>query len=376
MKAFDSVERRILLEVMAKRGVDRKLIALARAMVSDEESMIIMNGEQQKPIKINRGVRQGGCSLPVCFNFIPNELAWKIEELGLGVQLEDGLKIGILLYADDIVLIAENPHMLRELVRATESWAEDYKIEINQEKSEIMTFGKSCEGINIRINGNLIKEVKAYKYLGYALGKRVKNTYHLDERVSKMRTAMCLTLGRLKSLKNLQMQKKLTILRACINSVGLYGLEVTGSTLGAERVLEQLEVIQRRWIRWLMSAPQGVANETLYMDSGIMSMEMQLAVRVLNYRLKLERELKRGTMLGKVYELNVKQELSSWAKMSAKWSRWWSLMSWGSDDKRKLGGSLWAGWCLMLGIRISLELKMKFVQQQGFLWLWMRVKVS
>ncbi|CAG9330316.1 unnamed protein product [Blepharisma stoltei] len=107
-----------------------------------------------------------------------------------------------------------------------------------------------------------------------------------------MRTAMCATRGRVQALKGIQIRKKLTILRACVNTVGLYGLEATGMKEGSEKLMNQLEVMQRRWIRMVLSAPQGVANETLYMETGILSIEMQLAIKILRYGVKLEREAK------------------------------------------------------------------------------------
>ncbi|CAG9330315.1 unnamed protein product [Blepharisma stoltei] len=138
-KAFDSIDRNILIETMVSRGVDRKLIAIAAAMMDEEESMVVMNGELYGPMKIKRGVRQGGCSSPVCFNFFPNE----IDDIGLGVQIGEGRRVGILLYADDIVLIAENAGMLRKLIDIADNWAKKYCIKINQDKSEIVVFGKS-----------------------------------------------------------------------------------------------------------------------------------------------------------------------------------------------------------------------------------------
>ncbi|CAG9312613.1 unnamed protein product [Blepharisma stoltei] len=72
-------------------------------------------------------------------------------------------------------------------------------------------------------------------------------------------------------------------------------------------------------MRWLLGAPQGIANEKLYMDSGMLGLEHQLALRSLNYRLKLEGEAKKGTMLGNLYLMN-KQKGLTWVRTCSRWT--------------------------------------------------------
>ena len=95
---------------MLNRKVDSKIVAMLQEMYSQETSSILINGRPSESICISRGVRQGGCSSPLCFNMIPNELAEEINRNNLGINLPNGEKIGILLYADDVVLIAQTEY--------------------------------------------------------------------------------------------------------------------------------------------------------------------------------------------------------------------------------------------------------------------------
>ena len=47
----------------------------------DEESAILMNGKRSNLIEITKGVRQDGSPSPLYFNFIPNELARRKEQV-------------------------------------------------------------------------------------------------------------------------------------------------------------------------------------------------------------------------------------------------------------------------------------------------------
>lgn len=91
---------------METSKADKKIIRILRQMHSGERSAIIINGKPRKWPKICKGVRQGGCSSPIYFNFIPNNLTHEIDKNLYGVTLPNGRKICILLYTDSIVLIA------------------------------------------------------------------------------------------------------------------------------------------------------------------------------------------------------------------------------------------------------------------------------
>ena len=60
------------------------------------------------------------------FNFIPNELVMKVRESQFCIELRDDLKIGALLYADDIVFTAPNWRAARVLAKITEGWLKEY----------------------------------------------------------------------------------------------------------------------------------------------------------------------------------------------------------------------------------------------------------
>ena len=61
------------------------------------------------------GLKQG-CSLsPMLFNLYINNLAFKVNALGKRVKIDDKF-VSVLLYADDVVLIAESEVNLRALL--------------------------------------------------------------------------------------------------------------------------------------------------------------------------------------------------------------------------------------------------------------------
>lgn len=55
-------------------------------------------------------------------------------------------RIDCLFYADDLVLIAENEQALQQQLRIMESWAREWNLEVNVDKTEYMVIGGNGQG--------------------------------------------------------------------------------------------------------------------------------------------------------------------------------------------------------------------------------------
>ena len=67
---------------------------------------------KQIGFKLERRVRQGFVLSPLLFNIYTEELAARIRESGLGMRRNEG-RLGILLYADNVVLSEDYEEMLQ-----------------------------------------------------------------------------------------------------------------------------------------------------------------------------------------------------------------------------------------------------------------------
>ena len=109
-KAFDSVNRELLLETLREKEVPEELITLTAKLYEGNKSTLTVQGKEIGEIEINRGVRQGSISSPLLFNFVMQKLTEELEAKMQGYTLRTRTtlaRIRLLMYADDIVLVAE-----------------------------------------------------------------------------------------------------------------------------------------------------------------------------------------------------------------------------------------------------------------------------
>ena len=120
--AFDWIDRDMLLyKILFQFGISGKLYGAIKSLYSFPEAGIKINNYKTDYFPITCGVKQGYNLSPTLFSMFLNDLATGIKELNLGVDV-DGCNVSILLYADDIVLIALNENNLQCMLDYVKEW--------------------------------------------------------------------------------------------------------------------------------------------------------------------------------------------------------------------------------------------------------------
>ena len=117
---------------------------------------------------IEAGVRQGGVLSPIFYCIYVDDLVDVLVMLGVGCYLLNTF-LSILLYADDMALLAPSLKGLQTLLNATEEYCKEWDILLNAKKSKNMLFGKEYQLPNLILDGKDIEWVKSWTYLGVTL---------------------------------------------------------------------------------------------------------------------------------------------------------------------------------------------------------------
>ncbi len=90
---------------------------------------------------VNIGLKQGFVLSPSLFNLYINEQIKEIKASSIGVDVEME-KVVILVYADDIVILAKNEQDLQKLLDIIHRWSQEWQMMVNVEKTKIVHFRK------------------------------------------------------------------------------------------------------------------------------------------------------------------------------------------------------------------------------------------
>ena len=136
---------------------------------------MLINGQFTEEFDIESGVPQGSVLSPFLYAVYINGLHKVLREANLGVCM-CGRRVPLLLYADDIVLLARTDAELKAMLKVVYEYAHRWRFDINHGKSNVVVVGSKKEKEEAREMewklGEKVLEVReTYKYLGAETGK-------------------------------------------------------------------------------------------------------------------------------------------------------------------------------------------------------------
>ena len=187
-KAFDSVDRNLLLFKLSNIGVHGHMYTAISSLYSNPRSRVILQDYETDYFDCPIGVKQGDCLSPTLFAIFINDLANEVKNSGVGVHLNidssenihETTLLNILLYADDIVLFASSEVDLQYLLNIVETWCEKWRLEVNLTKTNILHFRNKRKPqlkFMFIFNRNTVSYCKYYKYLGCTINEFLDFTF-------------------------------------------------------------------------------------------------------------------------------------------------------------------------------------------------------
>ena len=183
-KAFDFINRKLLLFKLLMLGINGKIFYALEEILSETSSCIRINNFYTDKFRVDNGVRQGDSLSTSLFSIYINDLVDMLKNLNVGIEI-NGTNLCCLLFADDLVILAENVDDLKMLINNLYTWANTWRLSINISKSKIIHFRKTRKSLTeaeFKFGNEILEKVNKYKYLGLVLDEHLRWLYHVSSK--------------------------------------------------------------------------------------------------------------------------------------------------------------------------------------------------
>lgn len=239
-KAFDRVWHEGLWHVLRGFGIEEGLIQAIQSLYNSASSAVLLNSSIGEFFKTTVGVRQGCLLSPVLFNlYLENIMRETLHDFESTISI-GGRTINNLRFADDIDLMGGSNSELQDLTSRLASRSRAYGMEVSSEKSKVMVNSANNTPAQITMNGQQLEVVDAFKYLGATLTKDGRSTTEIKTRLA-IATSTMAKLNKIWSSKNISFPTKITLYKALVLSILLYGCESWTMTAETTRRVQTFE---------------------------------------------------------------------------------------------------------------------------------------
>ena len=191
-----------------------------------------------------------------------------------------------MLFADDVLLMAENKEQLQALLNEAETFSKDIQTNFGIEKCKVMIINKR-QNENIEseytLMGRKLEEVEEFKYLGLKINKN-----GLEGERNKMRSKAEKMYGIINGKTNCRVNKY-EVIRGLWKGIAvptiMYGTELIGI---GKKEMKGLEIVQNKAARKGLGANRHVGIEALRGDMGWSTFEERINMTKIKYRVRLE----------------------------------------------------------------------------------------
>lgn len=284
--AFDSVNREKLWQKLRKIGVSENTIEIYKSIYRNVKCTVkIGKGHTSVEFEAKNGVRQG-CQLSAhLFAIYINDLEEHLKKINIHAPCLNGIEIPLLLFADDVTIIAETIVGLQRAIDSLDKYSSMWDLEVNVEKTKIMIMSKGQKKKKTEkwfYRGTEIEVVKEFCYLGIWIDNKCSWKLHIQKTINKAKNALHSIRKAMFRLGNDDVDFWYRIYTTMIEPIILYGAEVWGE----HEDVRKLDIIITKLAKEILGISYSAPNEAVLGELNWRRTSRKAEQRAITYYLK------------------------------------------------------------------------------------------
>ena len=285
--AFDTVWRSGLWQKMLKSNIKGKIFTVIYNMYQNIKTCVKKGNEYSDFFMSHTGVKQGENLSPFLFSLYLNDLesyfvendVESLEKISNLCQetLRMYLKLFLILYADDTVLLSESPDGLQNILSHFENYCDFWKLKVNTNKTKVVIFSKRKvkSNPNFRIHDQTIEIVDSYSYLGILFNYNGSFGNARKKLVEQSQKSLYALYRKIRNI-NIPIDLQLKLFDSLVSPVLLYASEVWGF-----ESLKDMEKVHLQFCKNILKVRNSTPNYMVYGELGRLSLETTVKRKII-----------------------------------------------------------------------------------------------
>ncbi|KAK3556031.1 hypothetical protein QTP70_000728 [Hemibagrus guttatus] len=235
-KAYDRVPREELWYCMRKSGVAEKYVRVVQDMYERSRTVVRCAVGQTEEFNVEVGLHQGLALSPFLFAIVMDQLSEEVRQESPWTMM----------FADDIVICSESREQVEENLERWRFALERRGMKVSRSKTEYMCVNEREGSGTVRLQGEEVKKVQEFKYLGSTVQSNGECGKEVKKRVQAGWNGWRKVSGVLCDQK-ISARIKGKVYRTVVRPAMLYGLETVSLR---KRQESELEVAELKMLRF------------------------------------------------------------------------------------------------------------------------------
>ncbi len=282
---------------MLDSDINGKLFDVIRDMYSKAKSCVGHNDNTSIFFPCLIGVRQGENLSPFLFAIFLNDLKKYFGDNNcdglpflesLSEEAYDNLgtmlKLYILLYADDTVILCDTRDQMQHALNVLHTYCKTWRLEVNISKTKVLVFCKrkfNKTRMVFTFGDVNLEMIDEYVYLGILFSHNGRFHKAINRMCGQAEKAMYALIRKIRRL-NLPVDLQFQMFDAMVKPILLYGCEAWGT--------EKLDIIERlhlKFIKLCLKLRKSTPNVMVYGESGRHPLSLDVKHRMVSFWAKL-----------------------------------------------------------------------------------------